>query len=52
MFFNIVVAWTNYMVIFQNKLLFAKVWIIRNIKDFLIPGIDYLSRIWHFFLEF
>ena len=24
----------------------------RKTKDFLIPGIDYLSRIWHNFSEF
>ena len=26
--------------------------IFRKTKDFLIPGIDYHSRIWHNFLEF
>ena len=30
----------------------TKLWIFRNTKDFLIPEIDYLSRIWHNFLEF
>ena len=34
------------------NLLYAKVWIIRNTKDFPIPGIDYLCRIWNNILEF
>ena len=38
----------NYMVIFIN-FLFTKLWIFRKTKDFLTPGIDYLSRIWHSF---
>ena len=41
----------NYVVIFIN-FLFTKLWIFRKTKDFLIPGVDYLSRIWHNFLEF
>ena len=41
----------NHMVIFIY-LLFANVRIILITKDFLILGIDNLSRIWHNFLEF
>ena len=41
----------NYMVIFIN-FLFTKLRIFRKTKDFLTPGVDYLSRIWHNFLEF
>ena len=41
----------NNVVIFIN-LLFTKLRILRKTKDFLIPGIDYLNRIWHHFLEF
>ena len=41
----------NNVVIFIN-FLFTKLWIFRKTKDFLIIGIDYLSRIWHHFLEF
>ena len=39
----------NNVVIFINFLL-KKLWIFRQTKDFLIP--DYLSRVWHNFLEF
>ena len=43
----------NYMVILINLLLAkAWTWITRNTKDFLIPEIDYLRRIWCKFLEF
>ena len=41
----------NNVVIFINFLL-SKLWIFRKTKDFLTPGIDYLSRIWHNFFEF
>ena len=44
-------SFINNVVIFIN-FLFTKLLNFRKTKDFLIPGIDYLSHIWHNFLEF